>query len=242
MIEMKRRMAAATMRTMGKWLFPAAVLCWTCGLQAKAPVSGTGKKATSVTTTAALNPVYVEYIKSYYKIAIRQQKKYKIPASITLAQALLESGGGQSYLALAGNNHFGVKCTDWNGLNIYKYDAGEYACFRKYLSVNSSFDDHSRFIAERSFYRSLFKLSRTDYKSWAKGLNKCGYAYDPQYGDKLIRLIELYRLYYYDTAGENDPPQQLQTPAAKPTVKPAVAKVAAPAQKKSSETISPVKK
>jgi flagellum-specific peptidoglycan hydrolase FlgJ len=226
----------------GKWLLLAAGICWAYGLQAADPKSA-GK--------AEMNPVYVEYIRKHYKLAIQQQKKYKIPASITLAQALLESGGGRSYLALAGNNHFGVKCTDWNGLHVSKYDAGEYACFRKYLHVNSSFEDHSRFIAERPFYRSLFRLRLTDYKSWAQGLNKCGYASDPQYGNKLIRLIEYYRLDYYDTAKESDPPLQLQKTAVaakKPVPAKAVKKTpvktaaATPAKKGTARAIALAKK
>ncbi|MDR2042248.1 MAG: glucosaminidase domain-containing protein [Tannerella sp.] len=211
-----------------------------CSAQGKSPETKTSKAPPA--TSATMNPAFVNYINDYRKLAIRQQKKYKIPASITLAQALLESNGGQSYLALAGNNHFGLKSTDWQGLSICKYDAGVYACFRKYLYVYSSFEDHSRFIAERSFYRSLFKLSLTDYKGWATGLNRCGYAKDPQYGAKLIQLIEQYHLYYYDTAGENDPPYlpnataapvaknkaaaPVQTPSKPATAKPAPAKKA----------------
>jgi flagellum-specific peptidoglycan hydrolase FlgJ len=150
--------------------------------------------------------LYEEYIHTYYKTAIRLQKKYKIPASIILAQALLESGAGQSFLALGGNNHFGIKCSEWQGLRIQKRDDGQLSCFRKYLHAIDSFEDHSRFLANRSYYRPLFKLSRTDYKGWARGLKQCGYATDPQYSAKLINLIEYYRLYYYDTAKESDPP------------------------------------
>jgi flagellum-specific peptidoglycan hydrolase FlgJ len=166
------------------------------GIQAATPETGE-------TSTHAIRQ---EYILTYYKTAIRQQKKYHIPASIILAQALLESGAGQSYLALAGNNHFGIKCTGWKGLCIYKNDDGQNTCFRKYLYPADSFEDHSRFLADRPFYRSLFKLSKTDYKGWANGLKQCGYATDPQYSAKLISLIESYRLYYYDTAKETDPP------------------------------------
>jgi flagellum-specific peptidoglycan hydrolase FlgJ len=200
-----------------------------CSVQGKSPETRTAKVATAK-TPPAMNPDYVDYIHNYCKLAIRQQKKYRIPASIILAQALLESGGGKSYLALAGNNHFGLKATDWKGLSVCKYDAGVYACFRKYLYVYSSFEDHSRFIAERPFYRPLFKLSLTDYKAWARGLNKCGYAKDPQYGTKLIRLIEQYHLYYYDTADENDPPypqNRVAPPGAKKT---AASPVRKPAQ------------
>ena len=143
---------------------------------------------------------YQEYINSYYKQAILLQKKYKIPASIILAQAVLESQAGQSFIALAGNNHFGLKCTDWRGLCIHKNDDGKNDCFRKYLSVSDSFEDHSRFLSERNYYKPLFNLNITDYKAWARGLKQCGYATDPQYEMKLIQIIEKYKLYAYDTA------------------------------------------
>jgi flagellum-specific peptidoglycan hydrolase FlgJ len=149
---------------------------------------------------------YQGYINEYYKKAIQLQKKYKIPASIILAQALLESKAGESFLALAGNNHFGLKCTDWQGLCINKNDDGKNDCFRKYLNAGASYEDHSRFLSERIYYKPLFKLKITDYKAWAKGLKQCGYATDPQYGTKLIQIIEQYQLYYYDTAKESDPP------------------------------------
>jgi flagellum-specific peptidoglycan hydrolase FlgJ len=145
---------------------------------------------------------YQEYINTYYARAIQLQKKYKIPASIILAQALLESKAGQSFLALAGNNHFGLKCTDWQGLCIYKDDEGKNDCFRKYLNVSESFEDHSRFLSERIYYKPLFNLKITDYKAWATGLKQCGYATDSQYATKLVQIIEKYKLYYYDTAKE----------------------------------------
>lgn len=158
-----------------------------------------------------------EYIGAYYKTAIRLQKKHKIPASIILAQALLESGAGQSYLALAGNNHFGLKCTDWKGLCIHKNDDGVHSCFRKYLHVNESFEDHSRFLANRPHYKPLFKLKITDYKGWAQGLKRYGYASDPNYATKLIKVIESYQLYYYDTAKETDPPKKIVSTPKKPS-------------------------
>jgi len=169
--------------------------------------------------------LYQDYIKTHYKTAIRQQKKHKIPASIILAQALLESGAGQSYLALAGNNHFGIKGSNWKGLCIYKKDDGEHTCFRKYLYVSQSFEDHSRFLKERPHYTPLFKLKTTDYKGWANGLKKHGYATDPQYASKLIKIIEEYQLHYYDTAKETDPPAtQKKTIAANTKKTPAKAK------------------
>jgi flagellum-specific peptidoglycan hydrolase FlgJ len=176
----------------------------------------------SLTNAEAFN--YQEYINAYYKNAIQLQKKYKIPASIVLAQALLESKAGQSFLALAGNNHFGLKCTDWQGLCINKDDDRKNDCFRKYLSVSASFEDYSRFLSERIYYKPLFKLKITDYKAWAKGLMQCGYATDPQYATKLIQIIERYQLYYYDTAKESDPPVVPKKTAVISTTKPTAKK------------------
>ena len=123
---------------------------------------------------------YENYIKKYKDIAIEQQKKHGVPASITLAQGLLESAAGQSRLAQEANNHFGIKCgNEWGGKTI-KHDAetGK-ECFRKYKDVEDSYEDHSKFL-KRKRYESLFKLKSTDYKNWAKGLRRCGYATDPK--------------------------------------------------------------
>lgn len=142
---------------------------------------------------------YEKYIKEYSSLAVEHQKKHKIPASITLAQALLESGAGQSDLARKSNNHFGIKChSDWKGGRVYQADDKPNDCFRKYPSVKASYEDHSLFL-KRSRYESLFKLKITDYKGWAKGLQKCGYATDKAYANRLIKLIEDYELYRFDT-------------------------------------------
>ena len=142
----------------------------------------------------SVNATYRAYIEQYRDIAIAQQKKHGIPASITLAQGILESAAGKSELAMKAKNHFGIKCTsDWTG-PTYSHDdnkAGE--CFRKYSNVSNSFEDHSLFL-KRSRYASLFELSVKDYKNWAYGLKACGYATDPKYPEKLIRIIELYDL------------------------------------------------
>ncbi len=143
---------------------------------------------------------YEKYIKTYAPLAIEQQRKYKIPASITLAQGILESGAGQSDLARRSNNHFGIKChSDWSGGRVYHDDDLRGECFRKYKQVSDSYEDHSKFL-KRSRYQSLFRLKITDYKGWAKGLQKCGYATDRAYANKLIKLIEEYELYRYDNA------------------------------------------
>ncbi len=176
-------------------------------------------------TSDKLNPsVCEEYIQTYHKMAIRQQQRHKIPASIILAQGLLESGAGQSYLALAGNNHFGIKCKDWKGPCIRKDDDLKQEPFRKYVRAEESFEDHSRFLTERDHYKPLFKLKPTDYKAWAHGLKKCGYATDPQYAGKLIGLIEKYKLHSFDTVKETKPQATPKQSKARHANKPAASK------------------
>ncbi len=139
------------------------------------------------------------YLKIFGPIAQREMKEYKIPASITLAQGLLESGFGEGRLALEGNNHFGIKChRDWQGGKIYHDDDEKGECFRVYADAGESYRDHSLFLSERDRYAFLFRLGKRDYKAWAKGLKKAGYATDPKYPDKLIRLIERFDLAAYD--------------------------------------------
>lgn len=148
------------------------------------------------------NKQYDNYIETHKKLAMDHMKKYKIPASITLAQGVLESGAGQGRLAKEANNHFGIKChTGWNGKTIYKDDDAANECFRSYKRVEDSYEDHSRFLADRPRYSSLFSLDVTDYIGWAKGLQKSGYATDKAYANKLIKLIEDYELYTYDRGG-----------------------------------------
>lgn len=143
---------------------------------------------------------YQKYISKYSTLAMQHQQKYRIPASITLAQGLLESGAGQSDLARRSNNHFGIKChSDWRGGRVYHDDDLRGECFRKYKRVEDSYEDHSRFLAERPRYARLFKLNIKDYKGWAKGLQKCGYATDRAYANKLIKVIEDYELYRFDS-------------------------------------------
>jgi len=129
---------------------------------------------------------------------MKEMRIYKIPASITLAQGILESGSGKGTLATKANNHFGIKCHDWKGKKVYHDDDKRQECFRKYKSSESSFRDHSEFLANRKRYASLFKLRTNDYKAWAKGLRRAGYATDKKYPQKLIALIERYELYQYD--------------------------------------------
>lgn len=148
---------------------------------------------------AGKNSAYEKYISKYKDEAIRQQKKYKIPASITLAQALLESNAGASTLARKSNNHFGIKChSSWKGARSYHNDDRENECFRKYKDITESYEDHSRFLSGQSRYARLFEYKITDYKKWAKGLQDCYYASDRGYANKLISIIETYQLYNVD--------------------------------------------
>lgn len=142
-----------------------------------------------------------EYIKTFSEIAQFEMKAYGIPASITLAQGLLESGYGRGELAKKTNNHFGIKChTGWKGDYDFHDDDQRGECFRKYNHPMYSYRDHSIFLANRSRYAFLFNLPSNDYKRWAKGLKQAGYATDKRYPQKLIQLIEKYRLYTYDRA------------------------------------------
>lgn len=162
------------------------------------------------------SPAYQNYIEKYSDLAIKHQEKYGIPASIKLAQAIMESGGGQSPLALKSNNHFGIKCHGWKGQKVSHDDDLNGECFRKYKTVEESYDDHSRFLAERSHYKSLFTLKKDDYKGWAKGLQKCGYATNKAYANTLIKLIEDYELHQYDKGKKvrKKESQKLDTPPA----------------------------
>jgi hypothetical protein len=156
----------------------------------KAAVKRTDGNFTTYTTTA--------YILKFKTIAIAEMNKFGIPASITLAQALLESGTGNSDLAKYANNHFGIKCTsDWKGKGYYKDDDQKDDCFRVYNSPEESFKDHSEFL-KRKRYASLFELDKDDYEGWAKGLKEAGYATNPKYPDLLINIIEKYGLQKYD--------------------------------------------
>ncbi len=146
-----------------------------------------------------LNKQTLSYIKKYAPLAVYEMHQYKIPASITLAQGILESGRGKSELALKSNNHFGIKChTGWQGERVYHDDDEKGECFRKYKYVETSYNDHSEFLSKRRRYAFLFTYGTRDYKKWAKGLRKAGYATDKKYPNKLIKIIEDYKLYEFD--------------------------------------------
>ncbi len=139
-----------------------------------------------------------QYIRTYAPIAISNMEEFGIPASITLAQGILESGSGTSNLARRANNHFGIKCTpDWKGERMKKDDDAKRDCFRKYKRVSDSFSDHAKLL-QRPRYQNLYKLEKTDYKGWAYGLKEAGYATNPNYPMLLINLIERYNLHDYD--------------------------------------------
>lgn len=159
---------------------------------------------TGVLAQMKWNQRYQTYINQYRDLAIEQMLKFKIPASITLAQGLLESGAGYSELATKGNNHFGIKCHGWTGRKTYHDDDDAQECFRAYNNVYESYEDHSLLLSRQPRYRSLFSLDGDDYKGWAHGLKKCGYATSPTYAQKLIGIIELYKLQQYDKAKKYD--------------------------------------
>ena len=160
-----------------------------------------------------LNSHTIEYIGKYKNIAIKKMMKYNIPASITLAQGILESGNGRSDLARKANNHFGIKChKGWRGKKVYHNDDRRHECFRKYNSPEGSFDDHSLFLTTRGRYAFLFDLRKDNYKAWAKGLKKAGYATDRKYPSKLINFIETYKLYHYDKLVLKSKRQQYKVP------------------------------
>ncbi|MBQ2536483.1 MAG: glucosaminidase domain-containing protein [Bacteroidaceae bacterium] len=154
--------------------------------------------ALSSITFAQRNTAYQQYVDKYKDAAIEQMHRYKIPASITLAQALLESGAGTSYLAKNANNHFGIKVgTGWSGPYVTRDDDHKNEHFRKYKNVEESYEDHSQFLL-KDRYKRLFDLNPLDYKAWARGLKACGYATSPTYAERLITIIETYELDDYD--------------------------------------------
>ena len=159
------------------------------------------QKTNSASIAGYIPLTSLQYINRYKAIAIQEMNLYAIPASITLAQGLFESGSGNGELARVANNHFGIKCTsDWKGQSYYKNDDNPNDCFRVYNRAEESFHDHSLFL-KRKNYTKLFDLDITDYKGWAQGLKKAGYATNPNYPSILIGIIEKYNLRQYDTAG-----------------------------------------
>jgi LysM repeat protein len=170
------------------------------GLSIISSCSLTKRTTSSSKKTAKPASSGIEYIEKYKDLAIREMKRTGIPASITLAQGMLESDYGNSRLAKKAKNHFGIKChNSWSGGRVYHDDDRRNECFRKYNNVYESYRDHSKFLTQSNRYEFLFDYKRSQYKAWAKGLKKAGYATSPTYARKLINLIERYKLYNYDT-------------------------------------------
>jgi len=171
---------------------------WGLALSALALASCGALKNNSSSSASSQSDV-AAYVQKYAPIARKEMKKHGIPASITLAQGILESGSGKSELARKSNNHFGIKCHNtWNGKKVYHDDDEKGECFRKYKNPKQSFRDHSEFLTGRDRYAFLFDYSTKNYKAWAEGLKKAGYATDPAYPQKLIKYIEQYDLHKYD--------------------------------------------
>ncbi len=159
----------------------------------------TNTKIKPTPKNASYTEIVTIYIDNYSTIAKEEMVQYGIPASITLAQGILESGAGRAELSKKSNNHFGIKChKGWTGERVYHDDDELQECFRKYKDPKYSFRDHSLFLTQRSRYKDLFSYKKDDYKSWAKGLRKAGYATDPKYPQKLISIVEKYKLYTFD--------------------------------------------
>jgi len=163
----------------------------------------------STSKTVVTSNLISDYVLQYKDIAMGNMKKYGIPASIILAQGILESGAGRGDLAVDANNHFGIKChKDWLGESVRHDDDSAQECFRKYKEASESYRDHALFLVGKNRYATLFTYEKDDYKAWAKGLRAAGYATDPNYPDKLISYIERYNLHQYDcqVTGKNYKP------------------------------------
>ena len=195
-------------------LFSALVIFYSCGV--KKPAASVAPP--SVTTVGGVQGAYIE---NYKNLAVRGMQRSGVPASIILAQGMLESNYGRSRLAVVANNHFGIKChSGWKGATITHDDDRRNECFRKYKNAEESFFDHSDFLASTPRYKELFKLKPDDYKGWARGLKQAGYATDPNYANKLIRIIEENELWRYDIEYKNAPVNRAQnaTPTPAPVI------------------------
>ena len=188
-------------------------------------------------SSAQRNPAYLSYIERWQATALAQQEQYGIPAAITLAQGLLESGAGQSDLATIANNHFGIKChSTWDGKTYHKDDDARDECFRSYQKAEDSFHDHSLFL-KRPRYEVLFTYNVKDYKKWAYGLKECGYATDPKYPQKLITIIETYGLDKVESQKSKAESQKSKAESRKPKVESQKQKVEEPAKPAKQEKV-----
>ena len=191
--------------------------------QIKATICIVAVLAVAITGHAQYNEQDIrDYIDRYADVAVQKMNEYKIPASITIAQGIFESACGKSRLAVEGNNHFGIKCHEWEGDTILIDDDELQECFRKYASVEDSYNDHSLFLTNRKRYSNLFQLDIMDYQSWARTLKQDGYATNPQYADRLISLIERFNIarldtLYQQTYGSGNSPLAAGQSQTKPT-------------------------
>lgn len=225
------------MRETLRYIFPVLLLMlYSCG--------SSRRSATTPVPSSALPSYAVDYINRYSAMAVTEMQRTGIPASITLAQGMLESDYGRSYLARKANNHFGIKChSTWQGERAYKDDDRKNECFRSYSNVKDSYKDHSDFLVTGSRYKDLFRLSNTDYKGWAHGLKKAGYATDPDYASLLIRKIDEYGLHAFDAGSKKTAQKEITESAEAAAVVIAVAEpsdtiTAQPALQEPAEVIS----
>ncbi len=174
-------------------------------------VLATGTFAAGPKETATVKTTVNDYIKKWSSVAKSNMTKYRIPASITLAQGILESGYGNSRMAKMANNHFGIKCLGWKGEGYYQ-QSSQKSCYRKYRDSEECFQDHARIISSKDRYSFLFNLDITDYRAWAKGLKKAGYATDGEYDQLLIKTIEEYKLYAIDLQIAKPGKKRIKTP------------------------------
>lgn len=202
------------------------LLLFACAVSVQAQESVQGEAQKQEQSQQQVKPqttmTRAEYVEKYKWIAIAHMKRFGIPASITMAQGILESSAGNSELARKSNNHFGIKCKkNWTGAKVYHDDDAKGECFRAYPSVEASYEDHAKFLDESPRYDSLFAYPSNDYRSWARGLKACGYATAPDYAERLIKIIENMKLYLLDNEGGVATPAEPKPAEPKPATTPA---------------------
>ena len=191
-----------------KKILSTLLLLFACAVsvQAQESVQGEAQKQSQAQESPQPKMTRTEYVEKYKSIAIAHMKRYGIPASITMAQGILESSAGNSDLARRSNNHFGIKCKkNWTGAKVYHDDDAKGECFRAYPTVEESYEDHAKFLDDSPRYDSLFAYPSNDYKSWARGLKAAGYATAPDYATRLVKIIEDMKLYLLDNEGDETP-------------------------------------
>ena len=191
-----------------KKILSTLLLLFACAVsvQAQESVQGEAQKQSQAQENPQPKMTRTEYVEKYKSIAIAHMKRYGIPASITMAQGILESSAGNSDLARRSNNHFGIKCKkNWTGAKVYHDDDAKGECFRAYPTVEESYEDHAKFLDDSPRYDSLFAYPSNDYKSWARGLKAAGYATAPDYATRLVKIIEDMKLYLLDNEGDETP-------------------------------------